>query len=124
MIGNGDLPGTERVPIAQLEPSLADSRRTVEGVVTLIWPYSASNESFSILLAESDFRLRRQKGQVRIRFTGSSARAVLRCDPQSGDIVNLNLLGAQWERDEIVSKTPGRGIEWQLHFGERVILKV
>ncbi|KAI4120445.1 MAG: hypothetical protein LQ338_007012 [Usnochroma carphineum] len=124
MTGNPDPVGLERVAIAQLEPSLADSKRTVEGVVTLIWPYSVSNKSFSILLAEPDFRLRRQKGQVRIHFTGSSAKAVSQYDPQSGDLVTLSLVGAQWEKDEAVSRTPGRGIEWQLHFGERAALKI
>lgn len=112
------------VPIAQLDPSLADYGGTVEGVVTLIWPYSASNKSFSILLAEQDFRLRRRNGQVRIYFTGSSARAVAKCDAQSGDLVTLSLSGAQWEKDETVSKTPGRGIAWQLRFGERAHLRV
>ncbi|KAL8909016.1 MAG: hypothetical protein Q9207_000467 [Kuettlingeria erythrocarpa] len=58
-----DQPGLDRVPIAQLEPSLTGAGKILEGVVTLIWPYSASNKSFSILLAEPDFRLRRQQGQ-------------------------------------------------------------
>ncbi|KAL8929490.1 MAG: hypothetical protein Q9208_001159 [Pyrenodesmia sp. 3 TL-2023] len=119
-----DPPEPVRVPIAQLEPSLTGSKRHFEGVVTLIWPYSASNKSFSILLAEPDFRLRRQKGQVRIHFTGPSAKAVSRYDPQSGDRVILYLDGAQWENDGTVSKTPGRGIDWQLRFGERVTLKI
>lgn len=119
-----DPPGLGSVPIAQLEPSLTCSGKTFEGVVTLIWPYSASNASFSILLAEPDFRLRRQQGQVRIHFSGSSAKAVSRCDPQSGDQVILQLDGAQWEKDETVSKTPGRGINWQLRFEERATLKV
>ncbi|KAI4201352.1 MAG: hypothetical protein LQ346_002200, partial [Caloplaca aetnensis] len=119
-----DPPGLGSVPIAQLEPSLTCSGKTFEGVVTLIWPYSASNASFSILLAEPDFRLRRQQGQVRIHFSGSSAKAVSRCDPQSGDQVILQLDGAQWEKDETVSKTPGRGINWQLRFEERATLKI
>ncbi|KAL9011059.1 MAG: hypothetical protein Q9173_004059, partial [Seirophora scorigena] len=119
MTGNADS-----VPIAKLEPSLIESGRPVQGVVTLVWPYSTSNQSFSILLAEPDFRLRRQKGQVRVHFTGSSAKAVSRCNPQSGDHVTLNLVGAQWEKDETASKTPGRGIDWQLRFGERATLKI
>ncbi|KAL8651321.1 MAG: hypothetical protein Q9210_003326 [Variospora velana] len=124
MTGNTDPRELDLIPIAQLEPSLVESGRPVHGVVTLIWPYSNSNKSFSLLLAEPDFRLRRQKGQVRIHFTGSSAKAVSGCNPQSGDNVILNLVGAQWEKDETASKTPGRGIEWQLRFSERATLSI
>ncbi|KAI4087606.1 MAG: hypothetical protein LQ344_006670 [Seirophora lacunosa] len=124
MTGNAVPLGPDSVPIAKLEPSLIESGRPVHGVVTLIWPYSTSNQSFSILLAEPDFRLRRQKGQVRVHFTGSSAKAVSRCNPQSGDHITLNLVGAQWEKDKTASKTPGKGIDWQLRFGERATLKI
>lgn len=114
----------ERIAIADLDPVLESSERVIEGVVTLIWPYSVSNKSFSMLLAEPDFRLRRQKGQVRIHFTGPSASAVSKCDPKSGDHVTLRLLGAQWEKDEAVSRTPGRGIDWQLRFEQRMVLSI
>ena len=116
--------GFDRAAIAQLDPSLEGSDKVVEGVVTLIWPYSASSKSFSILLAEPDFRLRRERGQVRILFTGPSAKSVSGCDPQSGDRVLLHLLGTQWEKDETALKTPGRGIEWQLRFEQRLVLQV
>ncbi|KAL8799279.1 MAG: hypothetical protein Q9182_006016 [Xanthomendoza sp. 2 TL-2023] len=112
------------IPIAQLEPSINISEKAVEGIVTLIWPYSISSQTFSILLAEPDFRLRRQRGQIRVRFSGSSAKAVARCDIQSGDRVTLNLLGAQWERDETGSGASGRGVEWELRFEEQTALKI
>ncbi|KAL8712557.1 MAG: hypothetical protein Q9225_006912, partial [Loekoesia sp. 1 TL-2023] len=124
MTGNAECMGLDRVAIAQLEPSLEGSEKVVKGVVTLIWPYSASNKSFSVLLAEPDFRLRRQRGQVRVHFTGPSAKVVSRCDPQSGDHFILHLLGAQWEKDETLSRTPGRGIEWQLRFEQRLSLQI
>lgn len=124
MTGNADPRELDPIPIAQLEPSLVESGRPVHGVVTLIWPYSTSNKSFSLLLAEPDFRLRHQNGQVRIHFTGSSAKVVSGYNPQSGDNVILNLVGAQWEKDETASKTPGRGIEWQIRFSERATLRV
>ncbi|KAI4145665.1 MAG: hypothetical protein LQ341_002307 [Variospora aurantia] len=123
MTGNADPRELDPIPIAQLEPSLVESGRPVYGVVTLIWPYSTSNKSFSLLLAEPDFRLRHQNGQVRIHFTGSSAKVVSGYNPQSGDNVILNLVGAQWEKDETASKTPGRGIEWQIRFSERATLR-
>ncbi|KAL8828942.1 MAG: hypothetical protein Q9170_006383 [Blastenia crenularia] len=124
MTGSRELTNLDHVAIAQLDPSLDGVERVVEGVVTLIWPFSASNKSFSILLAEADVRLRRQKGQVRIHFTGSIASAVSRCDPKSGDHITLHLLGAQWEKDETVSKTPGRGIDWQLRFEQRLTIQI
>ncbi|KAL9000477.1 MAG: hypothetical protein Q9188_005670 [Gyalolechia gomerana] len=124
MTGTAENMALERIAIAHLEPAVGGSERMIEGVVTLIWPYSISNESFSILLAEPDFRLRSQRGQVRIHFTGSSASAVSRCDPKSGDYVTLRLLGAQWEKDETSSRTPGRGIEWQLRFEQRLVLRI
>ncbi|KAL9596490.1 MAG: hypothetical protein Q9219_005751 [cf. Caloplaca sp. 3 TL-2023] len=114
----------DRISIAELNPSLQGSQKVVAGVVTLIWPYSASNKSFSVLIAEPDFRLRRHRGQVRIHFTGPSASAVSRCDPKSGDHVAVRLVGAQWEKDESASQTPGRGIGWQLRFEQRLIIQV
>ncbi|KAL9591997.1 MAG: hypothetical protein Q9179_007159 [Wetmoreana sp. 5 TL-2023] len=123
MAPNLELDGLDRVPIAQLNPAIQALAKAVEGVVTLIWPYSVSKQSFSILLAEPDFRLRRHRGQVRIQFTGSSAKVAARCNLQSGDHVLLNLVGAQWERDETMSSTLGRGIEWELHFAERAVLR-
>ncbi|KAL8697710.1 MAG: hypothetical protein Q9224_002179, partial [Gallowayella concinna] len=119
---NFDAPAL--IAIAQLDPSIDTSEKAVEGIVTLIWPYSISSQTFGILLAEPDFRLRRQKGQVRVQFRGSSAKAVARCDIQSGDRVTLNLSGVQWERDETVSGASGRGIEWELRFGEQIALRI
>ncbi|KAL8936749.1 MAG: hypothetical protein Q9216_004768 [Gyalolechia sp. 2 TL-2023] len=124
MTGTVEKMALERTAIAHLDPASAGPETEVEGVVTLIWPYSVSNRSFSMLLAEPDFRLRRQKGQVRIQFIGSSASAVSACDPKSGDSVTLRLLGAQWEKDETSSRTPGKGIEWQLRFEQRLVLRI
>ena len=115
---------TDYIAIAHLDPSVTASGRRVRGIVTLIWPYSLSSQTFSILLAEPDFRLRRQRGQVRLQFKGSSAKALARCDVQSGDYLDLALSDAQWEKEESPSRTPGRGIEWELRFGERVVLQV
>ncbi|KAI4279222.1 MAG: hypothetical protein LQ337_000457 [Flavoplaca oasis] len=115
---------TDYIAIAQLDPSATAPGRKVRGIVTLIWPYSVSNQTFSILLAEPDFRLRRQRGQVRVQFRGSSAKALARCDVQSGDYIDLTLSHVQWEKEGSASGTPGRGIEWELRFGERVILQI
>ncbi|KAL8870952.1 MAG: hypothetical protein Q9174_003119 [Haloplaca sp. 1 TL-2023] len=119
-----ELDGLDRIPIAQLGPLLQDSSGAINGVVTLIWPYSASKRTFSVLLAEPDIRLRRQRGQVRIHFAGSSARVAAKCNIQSGDTILLSLLGVQWEKDTTASSTPGRGIGWEIRFAERAFLKI
>ncbi|KAL8749572.1 MAG: hypothetical protein Q9199_007606, partial [Rusavskia elegans] len=124
MTGIAGATETDYIPIAQLDLTTTASLKTVQGIVTLIWPYSVSSQSFSILLAEPDFRLRRQRGQVRVQFRGSSAKALAKCDVQSGDLVKLSLVNAQWERDETASGTPGRGIGWELRFDERVVLQI
>ncbi|KAL8969983.1 MAG: hypothetical protein Q9183_001731 [Haloplaca sp. 2 TL-2023] len=118
-----ELDDLDRIPIAQLGPSLQYSSGAINGVVTLIWPYSASKQAFSVLLAEPDIRLRKHRGQVRICFTGSSARAAAKCNIQSGDTILLSPLGAQWEKDATPPSTPGRGIEWELRFAERASFK-
>ncbi|KAL9612683.1 MAG: hypothetical protein Q9167_002719 [Letrouitia subvulpina] len=124
MAVNGHLESSDRISIAELEPSVIRQGAFIEGVVTLIWPYSSSDKSFSILVAEADFRLRRHKGQVRVHFTNSSAKAAAKSRISSGDQVRIKLVGAQWEKDETASSTPGKGIGWELRFGERLVLQI
>ena len=121
------LTATARTPIAELSPTLsALSTKSMRAIVTLIWPYSSSNSSLTVLLAEPDFRLRRTRGQVRVQFTGSSARTVFEAGIGSGDEVVLSLEGAEWVKDESSAQahTPGRGIEWDLKYSERLLLQV
>ncbi|KAL9044796.1 MAG: hypothetical protein Q9214_002094 [Letrouitia sp. 1 TL-2023] len=124
MAVNGHLESSNRISIAELEPSVISQDAFIEGVVTLIWPYSSSDKSFSILLVEADFRLRRHKGQVRVHFTNSSAKAAAKSRISSGDQVRIKLAGAQWEKDETTSSTPGKGIGWELRFCERLVLQI
>ncbi|SLM37841.1 Telomeric single stranded DNA binding POT1/Cdc13 [Lasallia pustulata] len=112
------------VPISELQPSVNTNNRCIRGVVTLIWPYSSSKGSLSLLLAEPDFRLRRQRGQIRLTFIGSSAKLVARSGVSSGDGLVLSLDAVQWAKDETTSSTPGKGSEWELRFGERAILRI
>ncbi|CAD6572541.1 MAG: hypothetical protein ASARMPRED_005442 [Alectoria sarmentosa] len=111
-------------PIAQLNPDLRPDESSVTGIVTLIWPYASSKETFSLLLVEPDFRLRSKRGQVRVHFQGSSAKAVARSGISSGDQLLLSLRGAQWEKSSTAAVTPGRGIDLELHFGERLVLQI
>ncbi|MCJ1475829.1 hypothetical protein MMC13_004493 [Lambiella insularis] len=119
-----DFPPSTRLPIAQLQPASELSDRWVEGLVTLVWPYSSSNRSTSILLVDPDFRLRRSKGQVRISFTEASARTVAKSGLTSGDKLLVRLSGVEWVPDDTVGRTPGKGVEWELQFAHRLILQV
>lgn len=113
------------IPIAQLQPDLADSStRSVKAIVTLTWPYSSATGSVAFLLAEPDFRLRKSKGQVRVQFSGSSAKSIAKEGIASGDIVTLSLDGVEFVRDEAAMATPGRGVECELRFAERLLLEV
>ena len=119
-----DFRSRSHIPIAHLNPSLDTGNSYVKGIVTLIWPYSSSKQYTSILLAEPDFRLRRKQGQVRISFKGRTARAVARSGLTSGDEILIGLDHAKWLQAEASAATPGRGVDWELQFGNHVILQV
>lgn len=112
-------------PIAQLNPDLIDqATRKVHGEITITWPYSFVTKTFAFLLAESDFRLRRNKGQVRIQLKGPSAEAVGKLELGSGDEVTLALDGVEWAKDEESARPAGSRSEWQLKFAGKLMLKV
>jgi hypothetical protein len=114
----------EFIHIAELHPELpARDTKHFKAAVTLIWPWSSSQRQFALLLAEPDFRLRRKKGQVRARFSGSSAKALATTGVGIGDEVILSLRGAQFVQEDIVS-TPGRSIDWELQYTQTVAVQV
>ncbi|KAK5747196.1 hypothetical protein LTR17_000331 [Elasticomyces elasticus] len=113
------------VPIQSLTPGTtppADS--SIRGVVTLLWPYSSSTKSCALLIADPDFRLRKQRGQVRVRFHGEVAAAVARARLGIGDEVVLRLQGASWEQDVSTATTPGRNVGGELSFGRHLDLRI
>lgn len=112
-------------PIAQLNPDLPDqATRKIHGEVTVTWPYSSVTKSFAFLLAEPDFRLRRDKGLVRIQLRASSAEAAGKWDLGSGDEVTLALDGVEWAEDEEPARPAGSRSDWQLKFAGKLTLKV
>ncbi|KAF6836795.1 hypothetical protein CMUS01_05275 [Colletotrichum musicola] len=118
------LQAAESIPIAQLSPELQEPKtRVVRGVVTITWPYSIIKKTIAFLLAEPDFRLRRAKGQVRVEFRGSSAKAVQDAGLGSGDEVVLCLDGVELVADDSKTRVPGTSLEWQLIFTERLLLQ-
>ncbi|KAJ9640025.1 hypothetical protein H2199_006259 [Coniosporium tulheliwenetii] len=120
-----ELAGMESVPIAELAPTIpAPDAKAVKALVTLIWPYSSSTKSCAVLLAEHDFRLRRRRGQVRVRFSGPSARAVAESGIGIGDEVTLGLSSVKWLADAGEVKAPGRSVDWELLYGCKLALQV
>jgi hypothetical protein len=111
------------VPIALLHPSTVSSTDNVRGIVTVIWPYSPSKRELSLVLADKDFRLRRN-GQARIVFYGHSAKAVADAGVLSGDELALSLDGVEWLSQTSQERTPGRGIDWKLQFNQHLLLAV
>lgn len=112
-------------PIAQLGPELPDQEtRKVHGEVTITWPFSSVSKSVAFLVAEPDFRLRRDKGQVRVQLNGPSAEVVGGLELGSGDEVTLDLDGVEWARDEEPARPPGSRSGWQLKFAGKLTLKV
>ncbi|KAJ4313688.1 hypothetical protein N0V84_009298 [Fusarium piperis] len=111
--------------IAELNPDVSDqNRRVVDGTITITWPFSIINKSIAFLLAERDFRLRREKGQVRIRFHGASAKAISDASLGGGDEIRLSLEGVKWEKNETQTQVAGSTLEWQLEFNNRLILSI
>lgn len=112
-------------PIARLNPEITDpDTRVVEGVITIIWPFSIVTKSIAFILAEPDFRLRRENGQVRLRFHGASAQAIADAKLGGGDEVRLSLLGVKWEKNEMETQLAGSTLEWQIEFTSRLFLSV
>ncbi|GME66321.1 Telomere end binding protein [Neofusicoccum parvum] len=119
---------SERIPIATLHPSLpTPSTKSITAVVTILWPYSSSTRTCALLLAEPDFRLRRRRGQVRVQFFGDAAYAVATSQLGIGDKVGLKLGGVQWLQssgEEEVVRTPGKSVDWELGFRDRLQMLV
>ncbi|KAL1882696.1 hypothetical protein VTK73DRAFT_1608 [Phialemonium thermophilum] len=113
-----------RTPISQLSPDLGDqSTRVVVGEVTILWPFNSVARSLAFLLAEPDILLRRNKGQVRVQLSGSSARLVADWKLGGGDRLALSLDGVKWGEDESLGRGSESRLRWQLEFDERLKLQ-
>ncbi|RAL09162.1 uncharacterized protein BO97DRAFT_480165 [Aspergillus homomorphus CBS 101889] len=113
------------VPIAQLSPTLDGlSEHAVHGVVALLWPFSSSTRSISLLLAEPDFRLRRSGGQVRVVFHGHVAEEVAKSHVGIGDNIYLSLAGSRLADNDPKVLTPGKSVAWDVHFDSTVTVEI
>ncbi|KAJ5831987.1 hypothetical protein N7474_000298 [Penicillium riverlandense] len=114
-----------KIPIAQLSPTLDQlEHKCIYAAVTLVWPYSSSTKSLSLLLAEPDFRLRRSNGQVKVTFHGRVAERVAESAVGIGDEVRLALKHSRLVPNDAAQQTPGRFVAWDAYFDHGVSLEV
>jgi hypothetical protein len=114
-----------QVAIRELSPHLKEvSNHSFHAVVTLVWPYSSSDRQLSLLVAEPDFRLRHQNGQVKVFFRHTCAEHVARTKVGIGDHVVLALRGARWVENDSAMTNSGRGVHWDLYYERELHLKV
>ncbi|KAG8628315.1 hypothetical protein KVT40_004188 [Elsinoe batatas] len=107
------------IPIANLqpfEPTIVG--QTIKAEISLVWPYSSSHESAALLLVDTDFRKRYDRGQIRVVFQGPAAKAIAKARLSIGDVLRIDLVKAAWrnrnERAAIL--TPGKAVEAELLF--------
>ncbi|KAJ5958151.1 uncharacterized protein N7479_005301 [Penicillium vulpinum] len=106
-----------KVPIAQLSPDLERlDESSFLAAVALVWPYSSSTKSVSLLLVEPDFRLRSAKGQIKATFHGRVAEKVAESHVGIGDTICVALKDSKFVGNEDTQKTPGRSVAWDAHF--------
>lgn len=114
-----------RAPIAQLSPDIEKlAEKSFLAAVALVWPYSSSTKSVSLLLAEPDFRLRGAKGQIKATFHGRVAEKVAESHIGIGDTVCLALKDVKFVSNDGVQQTPGRSVAWDAHWENSVFLEV
>ncbi|KAJ5197488.1 hypothetical protein N7449_007967 [Penicillium cf. viridicatum] len=114
-----------RVPIAQLSPDIEQlTEKSFLAAVALVWPYSSSTKSVSLLLAEPDFRLRGAKGQIKATFHGRVAEKVAESHVGIGDTVCLALKDIKFVSNDGVQQTPGRSVAWDAHWENGVFLEI
>ncbi|VUC21158.1 unnamed protein product [Clonostachys rosea] len=115
---------TVPTPIAQLHQDLSDiASRIVDGEVTITWPFSIVTKSIAFKLAEHDFLLRRNKGQVRVEFHGAAGKAVAATGIGGGDKVRLSLAGVEWTEGASASTRPDT-LQWQMNFSNKLRMRV
>lgn len=113
------------ISITSLNPSTAvPGDCAFKAVVTLIWPFSASNRSAALLLADPDFRQRRSGGQIRVQLRGPAAKAVSVSGVSIGDVVGLQLNGGSWIETNTTTRTPGRSVSADLLFKQTITLDI
>lgn len=119
------LSRTSRCSITELTPAFTDpASKSIDGVVSLLWPYSSSTRRTSLLLADLDSRVRKAKGQTKITFCGRSAVAVAESHLGIGDTIYLSLEGARFKEAGYDVPNLGKRADCDLEFEDEVLLEV
>ncbi|KAJ5795212.1 Telomere end binding protein [Penicillium paradoxum] len=114
-----------KVPIAQLSPDLDNvAEKSFLANVALVWPYSSSAKSLSLLLVEPDVLLRRALGQIKVTFRGRVAERVAESHVGIGETIGLALKDCNFVSNADSQQTPGRCIAWDAHFANGVTLEI
>ncbi|KIX98683.1 uncharacterized protein Z520_05984 [Fonsecaea multimorphosa CBS 102226] len=113
-----------QLPIADLSPSQLGFDAHILAQVALVWPYSSSTGTLSLLLADPDIRRRKSKGQVKAVFRNGCAKQVAKSKVGIGDTVRLALAGCEWKETGDVVSTPGKKINWDLEYNTCVLLEI
>ncbi|KEF51874.1 uncharacterized protein A1O9_12212 [Exophiala aquamarina CBS 119918] len=109
------------VPVTGLSPTSTPTalRSHIEANVALVWPYSNSTATFSLLLVDHTSR-----GQVKVVFRGGCAKQVANTKVGIGDKIKLALVGCEWKETVDILSTPGKRLEWDLQFHSRLVLQI
>ena len=83
----------DKVDICDISRSVFDQGH-LSGIVSLRWPYSSSQHSITLQLADEDIRRRGDRGQVRLTFNGKAADSLR-------DIPSLTLLKVHAEPNAV-----------------------
>ncbi|OCT52630.1 hypothetical protein CLCR_09445 [Cladophialophora carrionii] len=118
------LETSKQIPIADLSPASDHASSYIVAQVVLVWPYSSSTGTLALLLADTDVRRRKSKGQVKVVFRHGCAREVARTKVGIGDTVKLVLDDCRWTETGDLISTPGKKIDWDLEYWKQVILQV
>ncbi|CAZ81201.1 unnamed protein product [Tuber melanosporum] len=113
---------SKQVPLASLAPGTYDNEPGFfVAIISLLWPFSPSSSSLSILASEKDFRLRKNRGQVRVNFTGLAASVVDQTKLQIGDRVIISLEGVEFQPLDDATE---RDVPWVVVYSTRLAMKV
>ncbi|KAF8460672.1 hypothetical protein BDZ91DRAFT_851479 [Kalaharituber pfeilii] len=116
---SAELP-EEVCPLASLTPEKGAEGVFVKAVVSLIWPYSPSSSTMRLVLSEEDFRLRGNKGQLRVSFHGACAKQLATRNISIGDKLIFSTEGARFRKLE---KGLARDVPWSLRYDNRLSIK-
>lgn len=111
------------IPISAVNENTNLQSSFINGVVSLLWPYSSSRHEFSILLGEEDILERINRGQIKLTFLGRAIGKALESKMQIGDIVKVSLAGSNITANDDLSKSESDS-DWKCVWDSTVLIQV